>query len=167
MSEREEQYRRTVANWHGALRRLAASFEADAALREDLLQEILLALWRALPAWRGECSERTFVFRIACNRAVSHAWRRAPRSVDLESAAAVADPAPGPDELASQGQRRDRVWRALRALPLIHREVLGLSLEGLRPAEVAEVLGITENAVGVRLTRARKALRALLDGGAT
>ena len=52
-----------------ALRRLAASYERDPSRQQDLVQEIWLAVWQALPRFRGECSERTFVFRIAHNRA--------------------------------------------------------------------------------------------------
>ncbi len=37
----------------GLISRIAASYEADPALRDDLAQEIALALWRALPSWRG------------------------------------------------------------------------------------------------------------------
>ncbi len=56
---------------HGAaLRRLAAAYEADVDERDDLIQEISFAIWRALPAFRGDCSERTFVFRIAHNNAI-------------------------------------------------------------------------------------------------
>ena len=66
-----------------ALRRLAASYERDPALREDLVQEMLLALFRALPAWRRECSERTFVYRVANHRALSHLASRRPPFDDL------------------------------------------------------------------------------------
>lgn len=54
---------RVLRDYGPALRRLAASWERDAAAREDLLQEILFALWRALPRFRGDASEKTFVFR--------------------------------------------------------------------------------------------------------
>ena len=45
---------RSIVETHGAmLQRIAAAYEANPALREDLSQEILLAVWRALPSWRG------------------------------------------------------------------------------------------------------------------
>ena len=54
---------------HGpSLARLAASYARRASEHDDLFQEIAFAIWRALPGFRGECSERTFVFRIAHNR---------------------------------------------------------------------------------------------------
>jgi RNA polymerase sigma factor (sigma-70 family) len=54
-----------------ALRRLAWSYERDAAAREELFQEIALALWTALPRFRGDSSERTWVYRVAHNTAIT------------------------------------------------------------------------------------------------
>ena len=71
---------------HGsALTRLAASYVNATADRDDLVQDIVVAIWRALPRFRGECSERTFIFRIAHNRAIAympadHCIAPAPRS---------------------------------------------------------------------------------------
>ena len=66
---------------------------------------------------------------------------------------------PSPEAGASAAQRLERLRRGLQALPVPARQVLTLSLEGLSGAEIAEVLGITENNAGVRLSRARRALR--------
>src|SRR5688572_20077814 len=61
---------------HSALaRRLAASHEANPEAVRDLTQEILVAVWRAWPAFRGHCSERTYVARIAHHRIVTHIAR--------------------------------------------------------------------------------------------
>jgi RNA polymerase sigma-70 factor (ECF subfamily) len=145
------------------LRRQAAAYERDPTAREDLLQEILLALWRALPRFRGECSERTFVLRVAHNRALTHAFRRPPRGTDLEAVAEVVDPRPGPEHAAVEAQRRERLLAALHRLPLLARQVLSLSLEGLGGSEIAVLLGITENNANVRLSRARRALKQELE----
>jgi RNA polymerase sigma factor (sigma-70 family) len=158
---------RVLATHGPALRRLIAAFERDVATREDLLQEILLALWRALPRFRGECAERTFVLRVAHNRALTHAFRRPPRAAPLEQANEVADGRPTPEHVAAAAQSRDRLLRALHQLPLAARQILTLSLEGLANREIAALLGITDNNANVRLSRARAALRAALerDGG--
>jgi RNA polymerase sigma-70 factor (ECF subfamily) len=151
-----------LARHEPALRRLAASYERDPALREDLVQEMLLALFRALPAWRRECSERTFVYRVANNRALSHLASRRPAFDDLERAASVPDPAPLPEAVAVASQQHGTLLAALRRLPVPQRQLLTMALEDLTPREIAEVLGITENNVAVRLTRARAALRELM-----
>jgi len=152
-----------LARYEPALRRLAASYERDPALREDLAQEMLLALFRALPTWRRECSERTFVYRVAHNRALSHLARRRPAFDDLDRAASIPDPAPLPEAIAAAGQQHDALLAALRRLPVAQRQLLTLALDDLTPREIADVLGITENNVAVRLTRARAALRELLS----
>jgi RNA polymerase sigma-70 factor (ECF subfamily) len=62
---------------HGAaLGRLAASYARDPVEREDLFQEIVVAIWKALPRFRGECSVRTLIFRIAHNRGIAHLVKR-------------------------------------------------------------------------------------------
>ena len=51
---------------HGPLiSRIAMSYEADPALREDLTQQIFLAVWQALPSYRADASLKTFIARIA------------------------------------------------------------------------------------------------------
>lgn len=152
-------FERVVEVYGPALRRLAAAWEPEAAAREDLLQEILFAVWRALPTFRGLSSERTFVFRVAHNRALTHRFRPRPATEALDAAAEAVDRGPTPEAAASAAERVERLLRVLQALPVAARQILTLSLEGLSRAEIAEVLGITENNVGVRLNRARRALR--------
>ena len=88
----EEQLGRVLATNRAALSRLAGSFTRSAADRDDLLQEIAMALWRALPSFRGDCSERTFVFRIAHNRCITHLSKRRATVSFEESEIDVEDP---------------------------------------------------------------------------
>ncbi len=74
--ELQREYETILRDYGASLSRLVASYEASPDAREDLLQEIQLALWKALPSFRGDCSVRTFVYRVAHNRALTHAWRR-------------------------------------------------------------------------------------------
>jgi RNA polymerase sigma factor (sigma-70 family) len=146
----------------GMIRRIAASYEAEAHLAEELVQDIYFALWRALPSFRGDSSLRTFVARIATNRAVTHVARaaRAPLFLELDDQI----PADG-DTVEGRAIRLDNaatLLSAVRRLPLGFRHVATLTLEGLTPKEVADALGITTNAVAVRLSRAKTILRTLI-----
>ena len=156
---RNERCIRLLKDHDGAIRRLSASCERDPSRRQDLVQEIWLAVWQALPRFRDECSERTFVFRIAHNRAVSHIqhWQRR-RTESLDEDAPVTAPGPDPEHDLSRQQRHERLQAAVQSLPIGLRQVVVLTLEGMTNAEVADVIGITENNVAVRLTRARAAL---------
>lgn len=148
-----------------ALSRLAYSYEKVASLREELLQEIAFAIWRALPHFRGECSERTFIYRIAHNRGLSHACKQQlPHQPldELPEALEPVDPAPHPEAQTEQTHQRNQLKSAIQCLPLPQRQLIMLVLEDLPHAEIAEVLGITENNVAVRLNRARKALKEML-----
>lgn len=144
---------------HGAsLARLASSYERNAHAREDLLQEIRLAIWVALPGFRGESSLRTFLFRIAHNRALTHVCRRT-RNISSENSEEAVDTQNGPEAAVMQAANCSHLMEAVRQLPLPFRQVITLSLEDLSHAEIASVLGISENNVAVRMNRARKLLR--------
>lgn len=145
-----------------ALGRLAGSYAGSTGEREDLVQDIALALWQALPRFRGESSERTFLFRIAHNHCIDHITRRRPMASlqDLEL-----DPVDGGRSIEStltEQQDSARLQEAVRRLPLIQRQVVVLALEDMDYAEIGAVLGISENNVGVRLNRARASLRKLM-----
>lgn len=162
----EQRFDRLLHEHGPALSRLAFGYEKRRAVREELMQEIALAIWQALPRFRGDCSERTFVFRIAHNRGLTHAMRRRPSHEPLDAVGGhvePADPRPRPDEQAAERVRRDWLRDAIRRLPPILRETLMLALEDFPTGEIAEVLGISENNVAVRLTRARKALKQFLE----
>ncbi|GAB2504113.1 RNA polymerase sigma factor [Lysobacter humi (ex Lee et al. 2017)] len=148
---------------HGAmLSRIAASVEADPVRRQDLLQEIALALWRALPAFRGEAGLRTFVARVAQNRAVDHVARHAGRA-GLPLDETHVDEHGDPIDSADAVQRRGRLLAAIRRLPVGQRQAVVLALEGFSQREIAEALGVEENSIAQRLSRARRQLRAWLE----
>jgi RNA polymerase sigma factor (sigma-70 family) len=159
----EQRLARLLTAEHGALRRLAASYASVASDREDLLQEIAMALWRALPTFRGECSERTFLFRIAHNRCISYLSKKRPTVPFDEAQVAEEHHEASSESTVSAEQQRTRLLHAVHRLPVIHREVLVLFLEGMEYKEIAEVTGISESNVGARLSRARQRLRTLLE----
>jgi RNA polymerase sigma-70 factor (ECF subfamily) len=81
----------------------------------------------------------------------------------IDTAAHIADPAKTPEAEATASQERALLVAAVHSLPHAMRQILTLSLEGLSGAEVADVLGISENNVHVRLSRARRALQEALQ----
>ena len=152
-----------VVREHGpALWRVVASYAPPGAERDDLAQDVLLAVWQALRRFRGESSIKTFVLRIAHNRGLSQAWRRAksPSATEVDE---MPDPRPAADEQLADHQQQEWFLRQVRALPLGQRQVISLALEGLPHAEIAAIVGITPENVAVRLGRAREALRRSLQ----
>lgn len=141
------------------LSRVAMSYEADAALREDLLQEIVFSIWKALPSFRGQAGLKTFVARVAHNRAVDHVVHRQ-RIQDRH--AAGEDPAELSGAVANSLHERLDLASAIRRLPLNYRQCVELMLEGFSHAEIGQTLGLEENAVAQCLRRGRQRLKATL-----
>jgi len=156
-------FARLVAEHGAMLARFAASFERNRHAREDLVQDILLAVWQALPAFRGDASLKTYLIGVAHRRCATHVMRAVaqPRHELLDDD--WADGQPGPEALAGLNQQQARLFAALRSLPVGQRQLVVLALEGMRYDEIADLLGISVSNVGVRLNRARAALREQLE----
>lgn len=152
---------RLMEDYSAALARLAGAYLPQPEDREDLLQEIAAAVWTAIPRFKGEASERTWLYRIAHNTAITVA-AKVRRRGRVETAFEVAGEPVGAgaagDERLIRQQQQDWLTAAIRELPVVDRQVLVLHLEGLRYSEIHEVTGLGEGAIGVRLTRIRERL---------
>lgn len=159
----DAQFARVMAEHGGMLVRFAASFERNRHAREDLVQDIMLAVWQALPAFRGEASIKTYVIGVAHRRCASHVMHAVARPAHEELDEEWEDAQLGPEALARLNQQQQRLLAALRQLPVGQRQLVLLALEGMRYEEIAELLGISVNNVGVRLNRAKTALKERLE----
>ncbi len=139
--------------------RITAAYEADPHQAADLAQEVLIAVWKALPRFRAEASMRTFVARIVHNRCISHVVRNHKAARTAELSDDLPSPADDPEQSAINADRREQLLAAIRGLPLAYRVPVTFAVEGFSPAEIAELVGISVNAVAVRLTRAKALLR--------
>ncbi|NVK55755.1 MAG: RNA polymerase sigma factor [Alteromonadaceae bacterium] len=154
-----------ILNEHQALlSRVAASYEANESVRQELLQEIALAVWQGLARFKGDASVKTYILKIAHNRAVSHVSKevKGNQIYQGDDESVNASPASVDTEPAYAAERnRDVVnlLAAIRELPVTMRQVMTLTLEGLSYQEVADVCGINKNHVGVLLQRAKKTLQ--------
>jgi RNA polymerase sigma factor (sigma-70 family) len=142
--------------------RICASYERDQELARELCQDVLFAIWRALPSRRGGSSLKTFVARIAQFRAITHVARHSRLPAHEPVPDSLVDSLELPEVQAIAGDQRQRLLAAIRQLPLIYRDPAVLTLEDLSPAEIAVVIGITAEQATVRLSRARSMLRKLL-----
>jgi len=154
-----------VAEHQAMVARICASYERDRDLARELSQDVWFAIWRALPNYRADASLKTFVARIAQFRAISHVAQRARLPLETELSEAIPDLEPAPETAAIASSERSGLIAAVQRLPLVYRQPVILTLEDFSPAEIATMLGLSVNVVGVRLTRARSMLRAILNPG--
>lgn len=156
----------TFAAWleeHGAiLRQLSRVYAPESADAEELQQEMMVQLWRSVPSFAGQAKPSTWIYRVCLNTGLT--WQRAQRR---REARVVTSPAPidaavsadgDPANRQEQGDLMQRLMIAVRSLPAAQRSLIVLALDDLSYREIAEITGMTENHVGVALSRARKAL---------
>ena len=155
---KRSEHHEVFADWavrHNAIRSFAPSGE-----QEDLHQDLLVALWHAVPAYRREAKPSTFVYRVAHNYALT--WlrkqKRYQKTFDQWSDAGPDPSAPAGGGEAESQRRIDRLYEAIRGLPEVDRTLTLLYLDEVSYREMAEVLGISESNVGVRLNRIKKRL---------
>lgn len=147
-----------VDRYGPAIRRVAEGLERDPARREELVQDVLLAVWTALPGFRDEANLRTWVLRIAHNRGASHvATRVRDRSTPVAETPDSTEAADLEDAV-EQARQRARLARLVRELPVPDRLLMLLYLEGLTAKEIGEVTGRSVTAVTSRVSRIKKSL---------
>lgn len=146
-----------------ALARIVASYERDRALRDELLQEVFMAVLTSLSRLVDADKLKPFVFRVAHNRCISHVAKRMRERVDQVPIDELAAEAASHEQALIERERGERLLSAVRRLPLPHRQVMTLILEDMTYEEVAETLGITVANVGIRVNRAKQQLKALLN----
>lgn len=132
--------------------------------RNDLLQEVLLAVWKSIPAFRGQAKPTTYLYRVSHNAALL--WIRTEknyrRRVEQFGATAPSEFAGEPDSLTDERLRK--LYSAIRQLKPVDRSLILLSLDGLSYREMAEVLGLSESNVGVKINRIKNQLTQTLKG---
>ena len=160
----DQRFRHLLDAHAGVMWRIAGAYARTRPDREDLYQEMLLHVWRALPSFRGDASERTWLTRIAFNVALGTVRREGVRAtVDAPLAVeAAASDAPDPAAHTARADALGRLYDALAHLPEIDRALVVLTLEERPHAEIAETLGLSVSNVAVRLHRAKARLADLL-----
>ena len=147
------QFARLMEEYANPMRRLCAAYAERVADREDLFQDIFLAVWRALPAFRGDASVRTWLYRIAHNVALT--WQLRHRRRQSRESPLDDETTPG----AEVDLRRLALKRAIAAMPPGDRALILLWLKGLSAIEIEEVTGVRAATVAVRLGRIRRTLQ--------
>lgn len=156
----EQRFLALIRDSDARLRRICRVYGRASGEEADLYQEIVLQVWRALPSFEGRSRPGTWIYRIALNTALGQTRRRAVRrESSLEQAAApdmMRDPAPGADETLERAQRLERLYAAIDSLDDTDKALVMLYLDEHSYREMADVLGITEDHVGVKLHRIRR-----------
>lgn len=143
--------------------RVAWRLLRDGAEAEDVTQEALIRMWKIAPNWKtGQAKFETWLYQITTNLCFDR-LRKAGRFVEENVAPEPIDTAPLPDADVGGSGVRDRIDRALAALPDRQRTAIVLThYESLSAKAAGEILGIGVDALESLLARARRTLRIAL-----
>ena len=163
ITEQQQQF----ADWmrdHSAILHHVVNGFVSGDDRNDLMQEVLIAVWKSIPAFRGQSKATTYLYRVSHNAALFWArteknyQRRVDQFRESESTAKVPEPGAETDE------RLVQVYAAIRELKPTDRSLILMSLDGLSYREMSDVLGISESNVGVKLNRIKAQLSETMKG---
>jgi RNA polymerase sigma-70 factor (ECF subfamily) len=151
-SDEPGDFERLVHDHNGRIRRIARRFAPDGAV-DDLVQEILTRLWRSFAGFRGEAKVETWIYRIALNAAMTHVAERVKTRnlyAAMNAASAAMQGAP------AGASATDILSDFLNRLGDVDASILMMYMDGLTAEEMSGVLGITCNAINVRINRMKQ-----------
>jgi RNA polymerase sigma-70 factor, ECF subfamily len=165
-SAQDVHYQTAVDAHASDIARFVAGYEYSPVKRQELLQEVHLALWRSLAGYRSQCSLRTWVYRVAHNVGVRHVQRS--RRSPERYGSALDDMAPMIDEhadicLLDRELDLDKVMKLVHSLAPLDREVMLLYLEDLDAAAIGDVTGLSPRNVATKVHRIKTLLANRLD----
>ena len=126
--------------------------------REDLFQDIIYQLWKAYPQFLGKSKITTWMYRIGLNTAMATFRKQKIKYSELQNQQEFADKSTEADN----DQRDQLVW-AVKQLNDADRAIVTLYLDDLSYQEISEIIGISENYVGVRLNRIKEKIKEHLN----
>jgi RNA polymerase sigma factor (sigma-70 family) len=126
--------------------------------QEDLFQEIVYQLWKSYPSFKGESKISSWIYRIALNTAIAiYRKPKLPIKYYEDFPESI-----HPSEEKTGSGNEERLFRALRKLNDSEKAIISLYLDEFSYREIAEIIGLNESNVGVRLNRIKNKLKEIL-----
>jgi len=168
MSDKEEKFNRIIAEDSDRIKRICGYYNANAHDRKDMYQEVLVNIWNSLDNFRGDASINTWIYRIAVNTALRYtgnAYKHMKLIVnaDTQNLSTVIDEESFEDKLLME-KHLSNLQNELNLLSVIDKALISLMLEGLSMKEIADIIGITESNVRVKIHRIKTHLKTKLRG---
>ncbi len=155
-SEQQEIFNNWLENHRGVLFKIVRAYACSATQQDDLFQEIAIQLWKSVPKFRGKCKESTWIYRVALFSATT--WKRndakhrkGRQEFEETKHALVQSPTAG-------NSRLDWLYEQIHRFDEPDRSITLLMLDRYSYREIAEIVGLSSNAVGVRINRIKNRL---------
>lgn len=152
----EAEFLSLIDQHQGIIHKICRLYRDSKEDREDLFQEIIFQLWKSAPAYEGKAKFSSWMYRIALSTAIAVYRKKKP---DIRYLPALPDEQVAPTQ---RDEQREQFFQALKKLNDADKALITLYLEDLSYLEIAEIIGISESNVGVRLNRVKSKIQQLL-----
>ena len=156
----QEDFVRQVQANGGIIQKICRLYGETRPDREDLFQEIVVQLWKALPTFRGQSKFSTWMYRVALNTAISD-FRKKKRKLPLSESEIDSLEIKSESGDGSEEEKLNRLYDAISRLQEIDKAIVMLYLEDRSYEEMEEILGINTNNLRVKMNRIKEKLRQL------
>lgn len=153
----EQKFIKFLEDYKHLIWKVAGIYCADVENRKDLIQEIILQLWKAFPKYNSQFALSTWTYRIALNVSISYVRKTTSRKKAIQNYESNLQLIR--IEASDKDDQIKRLHDAIHFLKPIDKAIISLHLEGCKNQEVAVVLGITPSNVSTRLNRIKQQLK--------
>ncbi len=158
---KEEKFRQLLLENEPRILSICNYYAKEDADKKDLYQDIITNVWQCLDSFRGDSSIQTWIYRIALNTAItaSHKSSRI-RNTEIQWDESKTKQLFDENPDLSETEERIRIMNQhLNQLSIIEKTLMTLFLDGLSMREIAEIIGITEPNVRVKIHRIKELLK--------
>ena len=160
-SKQKHLFEQWIEEHKGVILKVVRANAADAEDQDDLFQEIAFQVWLSIPSFQERAKVSTWIYKVALNTTMvwhraqkKHRHMREPLYLVNEKSCSGEDPSTSMESR----ERLDWLYEEIRKLPRVDRSLALLYLDEFNYQEIADILGISANNVGVKLNRLKKHL---------
>jgi RNA polymerase sigma factor (sigma-70 family) len=155
----EEKFLKEISEHQALIYKVCRLYRDTHEDREDLFQEIVYQLWKSFPTFQNKSKISSWIYRINLNVAMA-SFRK--KSIQLSGNDSLPENIAVQDAIQEE-TREELFFKVVKKLDDAERAIVALYLEDMSYAEIAEIIGISESNVGVRLNRIKKKIKTLLN----
>lgn len=151
-------FQELIEQHRGILFKVAKAYCPLPEEQEDLIQEMMIQIWQALPRYNAQYKSSTWIYRIALNVAISHYRKKTTRQRQQQ----VLDAQPLPTTEADYSEKEQQfrlLEQFINELKELDKALMVLYLEDRSHAEIAEILGISQSNVATKIGRIKEKLK--------
>jgi RNA polymerase sigma factor (sigma-70 family) len=165
MNDKDTHFKALIQVHKDSVYRLCLCYVRDPDARMDVFQEVLVNLWKSLTSFEGRSQVSTWIYRVTVNTCLGYlrSERRRKKVFDNNPGVELGDIAAEGAEAAHMERDVAHLYACIGQLEAVDRALVSLYLEDISTREMADILGISEGNVRVKLHRVKKSLKEIWE----